>query len=402
MAKYGIPYMGSKDKIADDILSVLPRGKRFVDLFGGGFAMSHAALLSGKYEQVFYNEINPLLPKLIKDTLAGKYANERSWISREDFSRLKDVDDYVRYIWSFGNHGNAYLYGKEIEPWKKALHFARVLKDPSLLQEFGINSDGSAADIKAKHNEYKQKYIVWYMREILKYTDDIEKLRGNIKAQKEELRLWLCSILKKSGKRACDVDKHLGTNGMAGHYFGKIQWAFPTREAYNKLSEILPFGKNYEEVYGYTQLCESLQRLQRLQSLQSLESLQRLQRLQRLQSLQSLQSLQRLEKLEINCGSYLDYQYKEGDVVYCDPPYEGTAKYDNDGFNHKQFYDWVASRSYPVYFSSYEISDNRFNVVWQTEKQSLLNNSKETKKVVTEYLYCNKAENPFDYGPLFC
>ena len=53
MAKYGIPYMGSKDKIADDILSVLPGGKRFVDLFGGGFAMSHAALLSGKYEQVF-------------------------------------------------------------------------------------------------------------------------------------------------------------------------------------------------------------------------------------------------------------------------------------------------------------------------------------------------------------
>ena len=37
MAQYGIPYMGSKDKIADDILSVLPRGKRFVDLFGGGF-----------------------------------------------------------------------------------------------------------------------------------------------------------------------------------------------------------------------------------------------------------------------------------------------------------------------------------------------------------------------------
>ena len=387
MAKYGIPYMGSKDKIADDILSVLPRGKRFVDLFGGGFAMSHAALLSGKYEQVFYNELNPLLPKLIKDTLAGKYANERRWISREDFFRLKDVDGYVKYVWSFGNRGANYLYSKEIEPWKKALHFARVFQDPSLLQKFGINSDGSAADIKAKHNEYKQKYIDWYMREILKYTEDIEKLRGNIKATKEELRIWLCSILKKSGKKASDVDKHLGTNGMAGHYFGKSQWAFPTREAYNKLSEILPFGKNYEEVYGYTQLCESLESLQ---SLQSLESLQRLQRLQRLQ------------KVEINCGSYLDYQYREGDIVYCDPPYENTVKYDKDGFNHKQFYDWVASREYPVYFSSYEISDNRFNVVWQTEKLSLLDNSKETKKVITEYLYCNKAENPFDYGPLFC
>ena len=115
-----------------------------------------------------------------------------------------------------------------------------------------------------------------------------------------------------------------------------------------------------------------------------------------------LQRLQRLQRLEINCGSYLDYQYRDGDIVYCDPPYEDTAKYEKDGFNHKQFYDWVASREYPVNFSSYEISDNRFNVVWQTEKQSLLDNSKETIKVVTEYLYCNKAENPFEYGHLFC
>ncbi|WP_428060217.1 DNA adenine methylase, partial [Candidatus Avelusimicrobium stercoris] len=122
MAKYGIPYMGGKDKIADDILSVLPMGKRFVDLFGGGFAMSHAALLSGKYEQVFYNELNPLLPKLIKDAIAGKYANERRWISREDFLRLKDTDGYVKYIWSFGNNGKDYLFGKDKEPIKKLGH----------------------------------------------------------------------------------------------------------------------------------------------------------------------------------------------------------------------------------------------------------------------------------------
>lgn len=108
-----------------------------------------------------------------------------------------------------------------------------------------------------------------------------------------------------------------------------------------------------------------------------------------------------MRRPEINCGSYLDYQYQEGDIVYCDPPYEDTAKYDNVGFNHKQFYDWVASREYPVYFSSYQISDNRFNVVWQTEKQSLLNNSKATKKVVTEYLYCNKPKYNFGTRILF-
>ena len=89
MSKYGIPYMGSKDKIAEDILNVLPRGKRFVDLFGGGFAMSHAAALSGKYDEVYYNELNPLVVGLIKDALAGKFANERRWISREDFFSFK-------------------------------------------------------------------------------------------------------------------------------------------------------------------------------------------------------------------------------------------------------------------------------------------------------------------------
>lgn len=33
---YGIPYQGNKSRIADRIISVLPEGKRLVDLFGGG------------------------------------------------------------------------------------------------------------------------------------------------------------------------------------------------------------------------------------------------------------------------------------------------------------------------------------------------------------------------------
>lgn len=32
MNQYGAPYMGSKSKIAEDILAILPRGKRFVVL----------------------------------------------------------------------------------------------------------------------------------------------------------------------------------------------------------------------------------------------------------------------------------------------------------------------------------------------------------------------------------
>ena len=61
MGKYGLPYKGSKSAIADKILKVLPSGNRFVDLFGGGGAMSDCARKSNKYESVLYNELEPNL-----------------------------------------------------------------------------------------------------------------------------------------------------------------------------------------------------------------------------------------------------------------------------------------------------------------------------------------------------
>ena len=396
--KYGITYQGSKNAIAEKIIEFLPSGRRFVDLFGGGAAISHCAVLSGKWQKVLYNEYNPLLVDLIKRAINGDYQNEKRWISREDFFRLKEQDGYIKYCWSFSCAGNYYLYSKEVEPWKKALHYARVLGDTVLFAELGIKTDGSRGDIQKNKEEYKRKYIGWYLKNVLNSQADFEKLRdnlqGKIKKQKEELRLYLCDALEKSGLKQSDIDRRLNTQ-MSEHWFGRSQWQFPTREFYNKMREFLPL-KDYDEVYGYAELLQSLGRPERLQSLEILERLQRLQRLQR------LPRLSRLEKLEINCGSYLDYQYKEGDVVYCDPPYEGTVQYDKNGFPHKQFYDWVASREFPVYFSSYEISDSRFYKIYETEKISLLNNKVGNKGKLRkmEILYSNRPKKE-QFGPLF-
>lgn len=68
---YGIPYMGSKTKIAPKIIERLPSGKRFVDLFGGGFAMSQVAAISGKFENILYRDIDPLIPPLLHDAIRG-------------------------------------------------------------------------------------------------------------------------------------------------------------------------------------------------------------------------------------------------------------------------------------------------------------------------------------------
>lgn len=46
--RYGCPYMGSKNSIARPIVDFLPRRKNFIDLFAGGCAITHAALLNVK------------------------------------------------------------------------------------------------------------------------------------------------------------------------------------------------------------------------------------------------------------------------------------------------------------------------------------------------------------------
>lgn len=55
--KYGLPYQGSKNKLADRIVALLPKAANFYDLFAGGCAVSHAALLSGKFGTVHVNDI---------------------------------------------------------------------------------------------------------------------------------------------------------------------------------------------------------------------------------------------------------------------------------------------------------------------------------------------------------
>ena len=119
--RFGVPYQGSKNKIARWVIDNLPEDEIIVDLFAGGCAVTHAAMLSGKWNKVIANDIGDA-PELFRDAIDGKYADEKRWISREDFQDLKEIDPYVSLCWSFGNNRRTYLYAQEVEPWKKALH----------------------------------------------------------------------------------------------------------------------------------------------------------------------------------------------------------------------------------------------------------------------------------------
>lgn len=111
--------------------------------------------------------------------ITGQFKNENRWISREDFKKLKTIDPYVAICYSFGNNLNAYCYSIVLEPWKEALHYARVFKDYSKFKEFGIDSDGSKLDIINNFEDYKQKYIKYINNSIncdAQHINELESL----------------------------------------------------------------------------------------------------------------------------------------------------------------------------------------------------------------------------------
>lgn len=129
MGKYGMPYMGSKSAIAEKIIKLLPAAPVIYDLFGGGGAITHCAILSGKYKRVVYNDLNEVIVAGFRMAINGGFRNETRWISRDNFHRLKKYDPYVAICFSFGARGKTYAYNPKIEYFKCALHRAVVLDD---------------------------------------------------------------------------------------------------------------------------------------------------------------------------------------------------------------------------------------------------------------------------------
>ena len=183
---YGLPYMGSKNRIAKELITEIiwnePNAQIFIDLFAGGCAISHAAILSGSFKKVIANDINAM-PKLFKDAILGKYRNEKRWISRDEFHKLKNTDMYIKSCWSFGNNGRTYLYGEHLEPYKKAYHYARVLGDFSLFNQFAPyieqeNGGNLRKYIKDNHERIKQDYSKWLLTDIKCSSSSLQSLQS--------------------------------------------------------------------------------------------------------------------------------------------------------------------------------------------------------------------------------
>lgn len=274
---YGVPYQGSKSRIARWVISHLPKAETLYDVFAGGCAITHVALISNRFKRVVCNDITDA-PSLFLDAVNGKFHDCDRWVSREEFEMFKDTDPFVRIVWSFGNNNKTYLYHRDVEPFKRELHKLAFSKTPS--------------------------------ERVLQFEKVVAKMQE----------------------------------------------------------------------YNVTNL--------KLQSLQSLKRLQNLERLNRLQSHETLKD----NPITVHQGDYRDVPIEGDCVIYCDPPYKGTAGYTTE-FDHDAFYDWCRSQTHPIYISEYSMPDD-FACIDEIEIPALL--SQQGGGVATEKLFTlKKYYKPF-------
>ena len=159
--RWGCPYKGSKSRIAQEIIDCLPDASNLYDLFAGGCAISHCAMSSGRYRDIYINDLSWMPVEFFRNALLGKYKDRYEWVSREDYFRLKDTDPYIRYCWSFGNDGKSYIYGRELEPFKRACHIAIVDRDFKELKEYFPGFDYEA--LQAEDDRERRRIMVMRM-----------------------------------------------------------------------------------------------------------------------------------------------------------------------------------------------------------------------------------------------
>jgi len=81
-----------------------------------------------------------------------------------------------------------------------------------------------------------------------------------------------------------------------------------------------------------------------------------------------LKQVQLLKGVVFHSVSYENLNIPPNSIIYCDPPYKGTAKYKDD-FNHDKFYEWCRQKhkeGHKVFVSEYEMPDD-FICVWSKQ-----------------------------------
>ena len=95
----------------------------------------------------------------------------------------------------------------------------------------------------------------------------------------------------------------------------------------------------------------------------------------------------RLGNAILSVANYKDYTVN-ADVIYADPPYQGTAKVgDGSKFDSNAFWDWVRQQTAPVFVTEYQAPDD-FVTLWSKQQTGL--RMSQGKQKPTEKLFLHE------------
>ena len=119
----------------------------------------------------------------------------------------------------------------------------------------------------------------------------------------------------------------------------------------------------------------------------------KLEQLERLERLERLQQLEQLERLELYSNNYFNIEIENDSIIYCDPPYEGTASYAEGGFNHSDFWDWCRKQSLTndVFISEYKAPDDFISILKFSQKSTLQGGLQKHNNQPCENLFIHKS-----------
>lgn len=394
---FGLPYKGGKNATAENIVSMLPRGRRLLDLFGGGASVTHAALVSDRFEQVIYNDVDPLMVDML-NRLKDEPLAPLKFVDRVEFKERYKVDPMVFFCWSFPGTGIAYRFCSSTEKLHELIFKLHEEREKSSLGEYRfqmamIDPQSWAVDALEKAGIYN-------------FTpDDIKHAEHKILSLSDKIRGFLNTSLKEHGKTVAYCVSI--TNTAASRWFQKSQQQVPDMKALKALEHgdaITVSEELLDEIDKYKDAVKELQYMKNCQQTYKADWADVIHLGDQRAIYRRLESVadclkQNADRITISNREYNAVKVLPDDVIYLDPPYQGKTGYTSGGIDYNALTEWIkAHADNPIYIS--EMADAPwlikagFSKIWTKGYIANLANNKKDKgeyKPRVEALWCNEA-----------